>query len=374
MAKSKSTTKTIVRMTLSGLISVIILILGIKYCRQFFFSSYGYTEGVILAESDRVKSATVTKIDLTITDQTTLDDIAHFLYENQIITDEKYFIYEAKLEGSSNGFIPGDYTISSNMSSTKILEILTTPVNDEDSTVKFTIPEGYTIEQIAETLDEEGIVSKKDFLSAITSRDFSLEYDFLKELPNHSGYKYALEGYLFPDTYIVRKDTSPEEIIVKMLDRFEDIYSNYSSYAHSTGYSTHQLLTIASIIEQEAKINEERATISGVIYNRLSDGMRLQMCSTVQYALNKRKSNLTYTDLEKDSPYNTYINDGLPIGPICNPGEACIKAALFPESNDYYYFVLKDSETGSHAFSSTIGEHNTEKALYKQTEDINFTE
>lgn len=374
MAKSKSTARTILRMTLSGFISVIILFLGIKYCRQFFFSSYDYTEGVILAESNRVKAATVTKTDLTITDQTTLKDIAKFLYEKKIITDEKYFIYEAKLEGTSSGFIPGNYTISSNMSSTKILEILTTPITDEDTTVKFTIPEGYTITQIAEVLDTKGIVNKSDFLTAISSRDFSSDYDFLKEIPKNSDYKYTIEGYLFPDTYIVRKDATPEEIIVKMLDRFEDIYSNYSSYAHSTGYTTHQLLTIASIIEQEAKLDEERATISGVIYNRLADGMKLQMCSTVQYILNKRKSSLTYADLEQDSSYNTYVYEGLPIGPICNPGEACIKAALFPEDNDYYFFVLKDGETGSHAFSSTIDEHNTEKALYKQSEDINFTE
>lgn len=373
MAKSKSYKRSIIRLTLSYIVGTLIVVGGVFYSYKNFFSSYDYTEGVILSEAERVKDTNVTKTDLIVTESSTLEDIAHTLYTAGIITDEKYFVIEAKL-GHQDPFIPGNYTISSNMSSTKIMALITTPLNDEDTTVKFTIPEGYTIDQIAETLATKGIVTKEAFLTAVKERNYESEYPFLQEIPENLNYTYKLEGYLFPDTYIVRKDASAEEIIMKMLDRFEEIYNNYSSFAYGTGRTTHELITIASIIEQEARLDEERAMISGVIYNRLDAGMRLQMCSTVQYALNKRKASLTYSDLETDSPYNTYLNDDLPIGPICNPGEACIRAAIFPEENDYFFFVLKDSETGSHAFTSTIDEHNTEKALYHQSDDINFTE
>lgn len=361
------------RILISTLFSFFLVLTCIILCHRVAVSSYRSMEDIIVSESRRIKAVDVTNVEVAITETTTLDDIADVLYTNGIITDKHFFLLETKLDGQQSPFIPGQYTISSNMSVAQILTLLTTSLKDERNTVKFTIPEGYSVEQIAETLAAKNIVTKEAFLEAVTQRNYALEYSFLADIPDNDSYRYKLEGYLFPDTYVVRKNCSAEEIVIKMLDRFDEIYSRYASYAYNAGYTTHQLLTIASIIEQEARLEEERATISGVIYNRLDSGMRLQMCSTVQYSLNKRKSSLTYADLEKESPYNTYLYEGLPTGPICNPGEACIKAATFPEQHHFFFFVLKNTKTGQHAFSETATEHQQAKTRYHQGNDINFS-
>ena len=370
MAKKRQIT----RIALSTLFSTGIIVIGAWATLHLTRTTYQYTENIIVSEAERVKSTEVYKTNLMITEDTTLDDIATTLYNEGCITNKDYFILEAKLDDTTSGFIPGEYSISSNMSSTKILQLLTTDILNENETVKFTIPEGYTIEQIGDVLESKGIVSKDDFIDAAQNRDYTREYSFLKELPAHSNYKYILEGYLFPDTYIVHKDISSEEIIVMMLNRFEEILSRYNSYVNASHYSIHELLTIASIIEQEAKLDEERPLISGVIYNRLDANINLQMCSTIQYSLNKRKSKLTLDDLAINSPYNTYLYSNLPIGPICNPGEACLKAAIMPSEHDYLYFVLQDANEGSHYFSHTMEEHIHAKSKYNQSSDVNFVE
>lgn len=366
--------RTIARVALSTLLSGCIIGAGICLAERITKSAYSYTEDIIISESDRVNNSDVSKTTLTVTDQTTIDDIAENLFSADCITNKDYFILEAKLSHNTTGFIPGEYSISSNMSSNKILSLLTTNITGENETVKFTIPEGYTISQIGDVLETKEIVTKDAFIDAVINRDYSSEYSFLQEIPANRHYKYTLEGYLFPDTYIVHKGISPEEIIIMMLNRFEEIFNRYKGYANSSNYSIHELLTIASIVEQEAKLDEERPMIAGVVYNRLNANMNLQMCSTIQYALTKRKSSLTLDDLQVESDYNTYLNSGLPIGPICNPGEACIKAALMPSEHDYYYFVVEDSEVGSHYFSSSNEEHIAAKSRYRQSEDINFAE
>lgn len=363
-----------IRILLNTLLGSLILVIGVWICHKTTLSAYTYTENIIESEAKRIASNDVTQMNLTVTNSSTLDDIAKALYEGGLITDANYFKFEAKLEKQTTDFIPGDYAISSNMSTTEILNVLTTNISNEDETIKFTIPEGYTIDKIADVLESKGIVSKEDFIHTITTRNFESEYAFLRDIPPNDSYKYKLEGYLFPDTYIVRKNVTSEEIIIKMLNRFEEIISRYTAYTSSSNYTIHELLTVASIIEQEAKLSDERSIIAGVIYNRLNANMYLQMCSSVQYSLNKRKVNLNLEDLKKDSPYNTYLYSGLPIGPICNPGEASLKAALLPEAHDYYYFVLENSETGKHYFSRTSDEHNIAKNRYHQMNDINFTE
>lgn len=370
MSNKRGTTRIIV----NTFFSLILLALGLWIGHKVTLSSYTYTESIIESEAARVTSNNVSKMNMIITNQTTIDDIASILYEDGFIANKNYFILEAKLEHATDDFIAGEYAISSNMSSTEILSLLTTNISDDEETIKFTIPEGYTIDQIAEVLENKNIVTKEEFLDAVKNRNYTSDYSFLRDMPLNRDYKYQLEGYLFPDTYIVRKNITSEEIVIMMLNRFESILSRYASYIQSSKYTIHDLLTIASIVEQEAKLDEERPMIAGVIYNRLDSEMRLQMCSTVQYSLNKRKTSLTLQDLEKDKPYNTYLYSGLPIGPICNPGEASIKAAIMPTIHDYYYFVLKDSDTGAHYFSTTSDEHNIAKSRYRQLNDINFTE
>lgn len=362
------------RIALSVLFNSCIIGVGVWATLHFTHATYQYTENIIVSEAARMDSKEVSTAKLVITENTTIEDIATVLYEEGCIANSDYFILEAKLEDITSGFIPGEYFISSNMSSSKILQLITTDILNEDETIKFTIPEGYTIDQIGEILEKKNIATKNEFIDAVKNRDYTSEYSFLKDIPSNSNYKYTLEGYLFPDTYIVHKDISSEEIIVMMLNRFEEIISRYSSYINASPYSMHELIAIASIVEQEAKLDEERSLISGVIYNRLNADIKLQMCSTVQYSLGKRKSTLTTKDLEMDSSYNTYLYDGLPIGPICNPGEACLKAAIMPSEHDYYFFVLQDADKGSHYFSQTMDEHINAKQQYRQSSDINFVE
>lgn len=360
------------RIVMSSLFSLGLLILGLCAGYKITLSAYTYTENLIASEAIRTTKNDVSQMNLIVTDQTTLDDIASTLYQEGFISDKYYFLLETKLEKSSLDFVSGQYTVSSNMSSTEILHLLTTNSSNQEDTIRFTIPEGYTIEQIAEVLEKKNIVTKNAFLDATQNRDYSSDYSFLRDMPTNRDYKYQLEGYLFPDTYIVRKDITSEEIVIMMLNRFKEILLPYISYIQSSQYTIHDLITIASIIEQEAKLDEERPIIAGVIYNRLDVGMPLQMCSTVQYSLNKRKATLTLQDLEEDTPYNTYLYKDLPIGPISNPGEASIKAATLPAYHDYYYFVLQDAETGTHYFSETGEEHSRAKSLYLQSNDINF--
>lgn len=369
MGKKRDTS----RILLSIFLSSAILIIGIIFCYKAIVFSYNFTFSIIENETNRENSKDVSKITLTINSSTTLDELSEMLYKHGVISNIPYFKLEAKLSDATTGYISGEYDISSNMSSAEILKLLTTSIQNKDETIKFTIPEGYTINQIAATLEDKKIVTKETFLEAITKKNYDNEYSFLRNIPNNDRYQYKLEGYLFPDTYIVRKNVTAEEIIIMMLNRFEEVTSKYVAYFNNSPYSLHEIITIASIIEQEAKLSEERPIIAGVIYNRLSDQMRLQMCSSVQYSLNKRKANLTTEDLSQDTPYNTYLYEGLPIGPICMPGEDCIRAALSPEEHDYYFFVLDDVEKGTHFFSSTLTQHTEAKERYQQNSDVNFT-
>ena len=358
------------RIIRSMLFNCILFIVMGFICPLVLYASYRYTHHIIDNNTTRENNSMISEMTITIDEHTSLNNLTQQLAENNFISNPLSFYLEAQLAKVTPPFNPGQYVISSNMSHSEILELITTDITNQDNTITFTIPEGYTISQIANKLDAENIIDKDTFLKAVQTKTY--DYDFLQAVPDSTNYK--LEGYLFPDTYIVRKDATAEEIIIKMLNRFQEITSRYNTYLTHTNYSLHEVLTIASMIESEAKLNEERSTIAGVIYNRLNAHMNLQMCSTIQYLLDKRKANLSFENLKVDSPYNTYLYAGLPPGPICSPGEASFEAALLPEVHDYYYFVLSDENTGSHAFSQTASEHNVAKSHYKQSIDKNFYE
>jgi UPF0755 protein len=180
----------------------------------------------------------------------------------------------------------------------------------------------------------------------------------LKNQP--AGVKYRLEGYLFPDTYQFYVGDNPESVFRKFLTNFSKKYDpSIQKYAAATGYSTHQLITIASLVEEEAKINAERAAISSVIYNRLKSKSYpfLQIDATIIYCLPEHKTVLTNEDKEIDNPYNTYVKKGLPPGPICSPGLSSILAAVGPDTTSYYYYNLSGKGDGSHYFSRNLEEH-----------------
>lgn len=331
--------------------------------------SYQITKDFVMGNSNNEKVSKEIKI--SIVGGASTKDIAKLLKEKELISSPEIFILKAKLGNYDGSFKKGDYSLNTSMSEAEIMEILKAGAKAQNDIV-FTIPEGYTTAKIANKLEKENIIKSKEFIEAINNEKY--DYDFLAGVPNRD---VKFEGYLFPDTYYFRENITPEEIVSKLLSRFGEVYNDdYINYGRQKGVTMDYIITVASIIEKEAKLDSERARIAGVIYNRLDEGMPLQMDSTVNYAFelkngldsDRDERKVTLKDLKIKSPYNTYENVGIPIGPICNPGKSSIEAALFPEHNDYLYFVLKDAETGEHVFTKTLEEHNIEKAKYK---DIN---
>jgi len=226
------------------------------------------------------------------------------------------------------------------------VDILRRLVDGDVLQVSVTVPEGFTMWEIAGVFQAVGIDSV-DMLSAIVAPDTRER----REIPAAS-----MEGYLFPDTYLVPWGASADDIVTQMLARTDKTFVEYLERCAEMDWTPHQVLTMASIIEAEARVNDERPLISAVYHNRLRSGMRLEADPTVAYAMGGYRGRLLYRDLEIDSPYNTYRNRGLPPGPICSPGDASIRAALYPDADtDALYFVARGD--GSHVFSRTLSEH-----------------
>ena len=319
-------------------IAVIAGVLGISYAVGRHFAS-GY---LISDNQEDMEIAPETLISVDIPPGASTRDIAALLKDNGIIGSEFSFRMKSKINGADGSYNYGTFYLSKDMSTEQIIEILQSPPSTDEIN-KITIPEGYTAKQIAALVE------------------------FLEGIPKRENY---LEGYLFPDTYFLSGNETAHDIIVMMLNRFEQIYNNsLKDFIDSTDYTLDQIVTVASMVESEAKLDEERPTIAGVIYNRLEMDMKLQIDSTVQYALSTKNEVVTETDLTVDSPYNTYQNTGLPAGPICNPGEASLVAALKPEEHNYLYYVLKERGGSEHAFAETYDDFLAAKAEYKSTFD-----
>ncbi len=213
-----------------------------------------------------------------------------------------------------------------------------------------TIPEGHNQRQIAARVQEERLGSESEFLAAAGAPG---RFEVAFPLPDDS-----LEGYLFPDTYRVDSGETEEDIIAQMLRRFEQVVWGglFQETAEHNGMRLHEILTLASLVEWEAQLDDERPTIAGVLANRLERGRKLECDATVQYALGEnRRSRLSYDDLAIDSDYNTYLHTGLPPGPICSPGESSIRAAMNPADVPYLYYVARPD--GSHVFSTSFSQH-----------------
>ncbi len=300
---------------------------------------------------------------LVVDEETSINKVSKILDDNEIILSKWLIIIENTLLGDKNYVVPtGEYTLNANMTANEIMKILYNNKSDLAREITITFTEGMTLKDIANHLEENDVLEAEDFINVAENHTF--DFAFLSEIPQRKNH---LEGYLFPDTYRIYAKSTPEQIINKMLSRFEDVYySGYSTLANEKGYSIDEVITMASIIESEVYYDGEREKVASVIRNRLNSDMQLQMCSTVQYALDKRRDVITYEDLEVDSPYNTYLYGGLPLGPISNPGEASIRAVLQPAETDYLYFVLMDESTGEHFFTSSYEEFLSAKEKYGQ--------
>ena len=279
--------------------------------------------------------------------------VAKELKANNLIHSEFLFKTISRIIGMDGKYNYGKFDLPRSAGYIPLFKALSSPGNVIE-TVRVTIPEGYEIYRIADTLEEKGLIDKDKFYYLIDNGNF--DYDFIDEIPQR---EMRLEGYLFPDTYeFVPNDEYG--IINEMLRRFEEIYLKYKPSVDDSYLNMDEFITLASIIEREAG-GADKHLVSSVFHNRLKSSSYpyLQSCATVQYVLKERKPVLSIDDTKIDSPYNTYINKGLPIGPIASPGEQAIEAALNPAKTNYYFFVL--GSDGKHHFSTTFNQHISNK-------------
>lgn len=277
--------------------------------------------------------------------------IADILADAGVIDNAAVFRLRARIDGVDSEFRSGIYDLTTGMAYEDVRDVLVAGPPIEYVTV--TIPEGFRIEQIAVRLEEQAGIPQAEFLALALgdAAAFAPEHPYLAEVPNGS-----LEGYLFPKTYRIVRGTPPAEVIEMMLAQFdEEIAQVDMAYPTSRNMSVHDVVTVASMIEREARVAEERPLVSSVIYNRLAIGMKLEIDATIEYVIKKNRPRLLNSDLAVESPYNTYKYGGLPPGPIASPGLAALKAAAAPAQTDYIYYVLT-SEDGSHTFCVTFEE------------------
>jgi UPF0755 protein len=279
-------------------------------------------------------------------------EIAKILEDNGIVRDQRSFYLLARLQEAIPKVKAGEYEMHTNM---KPLEVLWKLIRGDVIKYPVTIPEGYNIFQIAETLEKAGVCHKKKFLEKARDPNLIVSLGFGEE---------SLEGYLFPDTYNFPKMMEEEQVIRQMVSRFKTIFAPLAKRAQEMGLSRRDVVILASLIEKEAADDQERRLISAVFHNRLQRGMPLQSDPTAVYGIKKGSQKITKNDLLRKTPYNTYQINGLPKGPIANPGLKSLEAVLYPAQVNYLYFVAKNDKT--HYFSQTLEEHNRAVAKYQK--------
>lgn len=287
----------------------------------------------------------------------TAAEIASRLKQEGLISDAELFRRYVQYHGLDAGIEAGEFTLRQTMTIPEIAQALQRGQRPEQVV---TIQEGLRLEQVAVVVAEQTGVSYDEFLLLATTgwREMDLSFDFLAELPPTT----TLEGFLFPDTYRLPEDATAADVLERMLSTFDArVTPEMRAAAANRGLNVSELVTLASIVEREAVLDDERPIIAGVYHNRLEAGWFLDACPTVQYALSSPDNlwpQFTLEATEVDSPYNTYRNLGLPPGPICSPGLASIEAAAHPTDTDYYFFLADcTKDDGSHLFAVTQEEH-----------------
>jgi UPF0755 protein len=302
-------------------------------------------------------SADPSPVPFTVAVGETAVSVANKLYEQNLISDPDVFRRFLSYNGLDASLEAGDYELRRNMTMREIAEALQ-KANFEE--VSVTIPEGWRAEQVAELLTQQQIMDGSVFLAAVR-QGVGVEHPLLADRPAGASY----EGYLFPDTYRLPIKATPEDLIQRMVENMAaKIPPNALDLAASRGYTFYEILTIASIVEREAVVAAERPTIASVYLNRLAQGMYLQADPTVQYAMGYQtdsgqwwKTPVTLDEYSQvNSPYNTYLNPGLPPGPIASPGASSIIATLQPEQTDYIFFMGCGGE-GAHLFANNYETH-----------------
>lgn len=343
--------------------TVLSIVKAIVYIIFVIIISVFLALGIILVGNDVfafVKSDEV--VEVTIPEYATLDQVSQILYENDIIKYPDIFKLYAVYKKDDGEFLPGTYSVNGMMNYETLLGEFKEKI--VFSTVDVTIPEGYTTDEIIDLfVNQYGIGTKEGFIDVIQNYDF--DYWFIDELEQNGRMEnrvYRLDGYLFPDTYQFYTSTNEVTVIGKMLKRFSQIFTKeYRNQCAEFGYSVDEMITLASMIEKEAASPSEFFLVSSVFHNRLNNKWnfpKLESDATVLYVLRHEsgeKITLTADDLKYDTPYNTYMYEGLPPGPIANPSASAMLAALSPQTTNYYYFVANKGKT---YFSETKAQHD----------------
>lgn len=290
-----------------------------------------------------------------------INQIGENLAGEELIKNSFYFKLYVWAKGAAKSIKAGEYNLSGEMNIPEIVDIITAGrVTDREVTVM--IPEGLTAQEIENILIGRKLVKEKEFVSAAKSekiKKYYASFDFFGGKPESAG----LEGYLFPDTYKFYVDAKPEEITRKMLDNFSEKFdAEMRLEANRQKKSIFEILTLASIVQEEASNPNDMKIIAGIFQNRLAIGKALEADSTINFITGKKMRQALFSDLEIDSPYNTYKYKGLPPTPISNPGESAIRAAIYPKNSNYWYYL--SAKDGTTIFSRTLEEHNSAVKKY----------
>ncbi|PIP38749.1 MAG: aminodeoxychorismate lyase [Desulfobacterales bacterium CG23_combo_of_CG06-09_8_20_14_all_51_8] len=317
-----------------GCLGLIMIALPAYFCADLYFFAHRPAAG----------THDGSKVIFKISPGQSFHQIADHLFLQNLISSTAKFRLLAHIQKADRKIIAGEYELSMTMTPIAVLKTLT---DGSVRQLRLFIPEGLTLQQIAERVTAAGFCDSQAFMDA--AGDESL----VRKMGINAK---TFEGFLFPDTYHFTGDVSPEKIIKAMVARFREAFPpKWENRAQKMGFSVLEIVTLASMIEKETGVAEERPVVSSVFHNRLKQKMHLASDPTVIYGLADFDGNLTRTDLTTLTPYNTYMIAGLPPGPIANPGASSLHAALFPARTDYLYFVAK--KDGTHYFSTTLEEH-----------------
>ncbi len=299
-----------------------------------------------------------------------LFQIAQNLEEEGLIKNKFSFGLYVSLKGNQGKLQAGEYLLNPSMNGVEIAKKI---IYGDVSKETITIPEGWSLRDIGWYFENKGMFQAEEVFELVgfpsidyskttdlpQPKDFSLDYDFLKDKPKNLSF----DGYFFPDTYEINRGESLEKIIKKMFDNFDEKLSQeLRKEIKNQGKTIFEIVTMASLLEKEVRILEDKKIVSGVLWKRLKNGMPLQVDATITYITGKKTTKVLIKDTQIDSLYNTYKYRGLPLGPISNPGLESILAALYPENSEYWYYL--STPEGETIFSRTLGEHNIAKAKY----------
>lgn len=318
-------------------------------------------------------SGTGDDVDFVIEKGQSVGSVSQNLKEQKLIKSKLIFKIYVKFSGQQANFKNGSYSLNPEMNIKEIVKELTPKIFLKPEE-QITFIEGWNVRDYTKALNDKNLISSEDFLALVGEpmldyrntknknypKDYSEEFSFLKDKPKY----YGLEGYLFPDTYRFFTDASDDEIIKKMLSNFDrKLTAKMRQDIVDQGKTIFEVITMASIVEKEVRSEKDMKIVAGIFWNRIKGQQALESCATLAYILGVNKAQYSYEDTRTPSPYNTYINRGLPPSPIANPGIKAIEAVIYPEMTNYNYF-LTNSDTGETIFSRTYEEHLTNKNKY----------